>query len=87
MESHLGRLQRVTSKSGGPHNRGKLCVKGWLGLDVVANPERLTTPLVRKNGTLVEVSWEEGLASAADGLRRAAARGPVMVGRRGPLEL
>jgi len=85
VESHEGRLQRVTSKSDGSHNRGKLCVKGWLGLDVVANPERLMTPLVRKNGTLVEVGWEEGLASAADGLRRAAGRGPVMVAGGGRL--
>jgi predicted molibdopterin-dependent oxidoreductase YjgC len=85
VESHQGRLQRVTSKSDGSPNRGKLCVKGWLGLDVVANPERLKTPLVRKNGLLVEVSWEEGLASAANGLRRARGRGPVMVAGGGRL--
>lgn len=85
VENHRGRLQRVTSMSDDPHNRGKLCVKGWLGLDVVANPERLRSPLVRKNGVLVEVSWEEALASAADGLRRAAGRGPVMVAGGGRL--
>ncbi len=85
VENHQGRLQRVTSAVGGSPNRGKLCVKGWLGLDVVANPERLRAPLVRKDGTLVEVSWEEGLASAADGLRRAAGRGPVMVAGGGRL--
>jgi len=85
VENYQGRLQRVTSKSDGPHNRGKLCVKGWLGLDVVASSDRLTSPLVRKNGGLVEVSWEEALASAADGLRRAARRGPVMVAGGGRL--
>jgi len=85
VENHQGRLQRVTSKSDGPHNRGKLCVKGWLGLDVVTNPERLTAPLIRRNGFLVEASWEEALASAADGLRRAARRGPVMVAGGGRL--
>lgn len=79
VDSHQGRLQQVTSRSEGSHNRGKLCVKGWLGLDVVTSPERLTAPLVRKNGTLVEASWEEALALAADGLRRAAGRGPLMV--------
>ena len=85
VENHQGRLQRVTSRSDGPHNRGKLCVKGWLGLDVVASPERLHSPLVRKDGNLVEVSWVEALAAAADGLRRARGRGPVMVAGGGRL--
>ena len=31
--------------------------------------DRLTHPLVRKNGTLVRASWEEALARAAEGLR------------------
>jgi formate dehydrogenase major subunit len=32
---------------------------------------RLTTPLVRDNGTLREASWEEALDRAAEGLARA----------------
>lgn len=31
---------------------------------------RLTTPLVRKGGQLVEASWDEALATAAEGLGR-----------------
>jgi predicted molibdopterin-dependent oxidoreductase YjgC len=85
VEHHGGRLQRVTARTQGNHNRGKLCAKGWLGPDVAANPERLVVPLVRRNGSLVESSWEEGLALAADGLRRAASRGPVMVAGSGRL--
>jgi predicted molibdopterin-dependent oxidoreductase YjgC len=85
VEHSEGRLQRVTSIPEGNHNHGKLCVKGWLGLDVVSHPERLGSPLLRKDGDLVEVSWEEALASAADGLRRSAARGPVMVAGGGRL--
>ena len=85
VETHRGRLQRVTSDPGNPHNLGKLCVKGWLGLDVITRPERLTAPLVRKKGTLSEVSWEEALATAADGLRKSAGRGSVMVAGGGRL--
>ena len=85
VETHHGRLVRVASDPKNPHNRGKLCVKGWLGLDVVSRPERLTAPLVRKGGGLVEVSWEEALATAADGIRRSAGRGPVMVAGGGRL--
>jgi len=85
VETHGGRLQRVTSDPDNPHNRGKLCVKGWLGLDVLDSPDRLTTPMIRKNGFLVEASWEEALATAADGLRRSAGRGPVVVAGGGRL--
>lgn len=38
--------------------------------------ERLTTPLVRKNGTLRPASWDEALEAAADGFRRNLAKGP-----------
>ena len=31
---------------------------------------RLTSPLVRKDGVLMPVGWEEAMAAAAEGLRR-----------------
>ncbi|HVL87485.1 MAG TPA: 2Fe-2S iron-sulfur cluster-binding protein, partial [Candidatus Thermoplasmatota archaeon] len=34
----------------GPANRGRLCVKGRFGFDYTAHRERLTTPLVRREG-------------------------------------
>ena len=37
-------------------------------------PDRLTLPLVRKDGELVEVSWPEALAAAAAGLKAAAGK-------------
>jgi predicted molibdopterin-dependent oxidoreductase YjgC len=44
-----------------PMNDGKLCIKGWNAHEFVHSPERLTTPLMRKNGSLQEVSWDEAL--------------------------
>ena len=50
-------------------NKGKLCVKGRFGIaDFVNHAERLTTPLVRKDGALVEATWEEALALVASRL-------------------
>ncbi len=46
-------------------NHGKTCVKGRFGLDFVNRKERLTKPLVRKNGKLVEVEWDEAIVYAA----------------------
>ncbi len=44
-----------------PVNRGKLCPKGLSEHQILAAPGRATTPMLRKNGTLVPVSWEEAL--------------------------
>jgi len=85
VEHHDGKLQRVGARTEGTHNRGKLCVRGWLGLDVTGHPDRLTTPLVRRDSGLVAAGWEEALAAAADGLRRAAGRGQVVVAGGGRL--
>jgi formate dehydrogenase alpha subunit len=51
-------------------NQGSLCVKGRFGLDFVNSPERLTTPLIRKGGKLVEASWDEAMTAAAAGLQK-----------------
>lgn len=40
-------------------NYGSLCVKGRFGYDFINHPERLKTPLIRKNGTFQEVTWDE----------------------------
>ena len=50
----------------GPVNEGKLCPKGVFGFEFINSPDRLTTPLVRKNGELVPASWDEALAVIAE---------------------
>ena len=49
----------VTPKVDNSVNLGKLCLKGHFGFDFVHHRDRLTTPLIRKDGELVEASWEE----------------------------
>ncbi len=49
-------------------NFSSLCVKGRFGFDFVASPERLTTPLIKKNGKLEEATWDEALSFAASKL-------------------
>lgn len=67
-------------------NENRLCVKGRFGYDYVASPERLTTPLVRRDdapktakpsmkyedrlSVFREATWEEALSRAAAGLKR-----------------
>jgi len=49
-------------------SQGKLCIKGWNVADFVYHPDRLKTPLIRKNGDLVESSWDEALSLIAERL-------------------
>jgi formate dehydrogenase major subunit len=77
------KLLYVTGRDG-PANENRLCVKGRFGFDYVSNPQRLTQPMIRKDGVakaaddLVDPSnpwthfrpatWDEAMARAAAGL-------------------
>jgi formate dehydrogenase alpha subunit len=64
-----GHVIRAVGRDEGPTNDGQLCVRGRFGVvDVVYSLARLKTPLVRRNGRLVQVSWDEALNAAAQGL-------------------
>jgi len=84
VQSSGNRLTRVLGVDSEPVNHGWLCDKGRFTLDSIdGNQEssdvlnaatRITEPLVRRNGTLVAVSWGEALGEAAELLRAAAAQ-------------
>jgi predicted molibdopterin-dependent oxidoreductase YjgC len=50
----------------GPPNYGFLCVKGMFGNDFIHHEDRLTKPLVKRNGSFVETSWDEALDTISD---------------------
>jgi len=69
----------------GPANENRLCVKGRFGFDYIAHPQRLETPLIRREDAPAkglnvdpanplthfrEASWEEALDYAASGLAK-----------------
>jgi len=70
----------------GPANENRLCVKGRFGFDYVSNPQRLTKPMIRKEGVpkiphesidpsnpwthFREATWEEALDKAAAGIKK-----------------
>jgi predicted molibdopterin-dependent oxidoreductase YjgC len=51
-------------------NQGKLCSKGHFGFDFVHHSSRLTSPLIRKNGKLVEASWNEAIELLTSKLKK-----------------
>ncbi|MCF8222398.1 MAG: formate dehydrogenase subunit alpha [Bacteroidales bacterium] len=55
------RIVRVNGVEGVLPNDGRLCIKGRFGYDYVADKERLTKPLVKRNGKFEETGWDEAL--------------------------
>lgn len=72
-----GRLARVRSKYETGVNGETLCVKGRFGLDFMDGEDKLRRPLLRKDGILTAVSWEEALRHIAEHAKAAAEKGAV----------
>jgi predicted molibdopterin-dependent oxidoreductase YjgC len=51
-------------------NQGGLCIKGWNAHEFIYDEGRLKKPLLRKNGSLEEVSWEEAFDTVATRLKK-----------------
>ena len=49
-------------------SQGGLCIKGWNAHAFVNHKDRLRTPYIRKNGKLVEATWDEALTLVAEKL-------------------
>lgn len=62
------RVVGIEPSPANPVNKGMLCVKGWNSYEFIHSPERLTTPLVRKQGKLTETSWDEALKIVSERL-------------------
>lgn len=57
----------VTSTDGEVNGRS-LCVKGRFGYGFIHHPDRLTSPLIKKDGQFVEASWSEAIGLVAEKL-------------------
>lgn len=58
-----------------PTNRGGLCQKGWTAAELLTNPDRLRTPLIRdsRSGPLRSATWEEALERVVSAIEQAQA--------------
>jgi NADH-quinone oxidoreductase subunit G len=56
-----GKVVGVTANPDAPVNTGSLCVKGRFHTDLINSPDRVTTPLIRRNGVLERAGWDEAL--------------------------
>jgi formate dehydrogenase major subunit len=54
-----GRVRGIEAPLDSAANRGHTCLKGRFAFEFYNHPDRLRTPMIRKNGILTEVSWDE----------------------------
>ena len=56
-----GRFIRSVPELNSPANKGQACFRGKFGLEFVGEAARLRAPLIRRDGQLQEVTWDEAL--------------------------
>lgn len=52
------------------YNEGLLCVKGKFSYNFLSHPDRLKTPLIKKDGVFVEASWDEAYKLITDKMKQ-----------------
>jgi NADH dehydrogenase/NADH:ubiquinone oxidoreductase subunit G len=76
-----GRIVNATAPLDRGVNRGNLCAKGRYGWSFTHSPERLTAPLIRRDGVLTPATWDEAIAVVAERLNSIVTEhGPDSVG-------
>lgn len=62
LETDMNAAWKVTERNF-PTNRGGLCQKGWTSAELLSNPDRLLTPLIRDSRTepLRSATWDEAI--------------------------
>jgi predicted molibdopterin-dependent oxidoreductase YjgC len=80
LETAGNRIVGVYPSMSHPANKGKICVRGWHVHEVASSPDRLTSPLLQRNGRFQKVSWDEALDFIATKLQAIRAQyGPESV--------
>jgi formate dehydrogenase major subunit len=75
------RITTIRPALEGPSNHGHTCVKGRYAFEYVYAQDRVTSPMIRRNGNWEKVSWDEAIQFVSDRLRDTIARhGPDSVG-------
>jgi len=69
IHSNHQEINKITSEVGSTPNNGNLCMKGRFAYDFVNHPDRLDSPMIRRNGNLEKASWEDAYAVISENLK------------------
>jgi NADH-quinone oxidoreductase subunit G len=69
IDVRVDKIMRLMSRNNDEIDDGWLCNRGRWEFDYVNSPQRLRTPLIRRNGNLTPASWDEALSYVASKLK------------------
>ncbi len=65
IDVRVDKIMRNMSRANDAIDDGWLCDRGRWGFEFVNSPQRLRTPMIRRNGQLVAVTWEQAFYTIA----------------------
>jgi molybdopterin-containing oxidoreductase family iron-sulfur binding subunit len=68
VETRDGRAIKIEGNVEHPLNRGALCARGQAALQGLYNPDRYRGPMMKRNGALVPVTWDEAMTTLSQQL-------------------
>ncbi len=74
-ETRDGRTIKLEGNPDHPVNRGALCARGQSALQGLYNPDRYRSPMIRRNGQLQPIGWDEALQLFAQKINETRSRG------------
>ena len=74
VDSRVDKIQRLMSRTNDDIDDGWLCDRGRWGFEFVNSPQRLRTPMIRRDGQLSAVSWDQAFYHISKRLREIVAK-------------
>ncbi|MHB1070252.1 MAG: molybdopterin-dependent oxidoreductase, partial [Gemmatimonadaceae bacterium] len=68
VETRDGRALQAEGNPDHPVNRGAICARGQAALQGLYNPDRFRGPMMRQNGQLVPISWNQAIDALHKGV-------------------
>jgi predicted molibdopterin-dependent oxidoreductase YjgC len=65
-----GKIFSTLPSKTGPTNEGSLCIKGWKVHEFVQHKDRLTKPLIRRERSFEETTWDLAMNDTTTRLKR-----------------
>ncbi len=69
-KAEAGRITYLVEPKQNAASEGRLCIKGMNAYQHALSGERITEPLMKKNGTFIPVSWEEAYQAIKENFSR-----------------